>query len=47
MNSDDPELYQFTIEKYEKIIEDLFEPDASLSRLKRGWFDYRYFQTLL
>ena len=31
--SDDPLLFEATIDKYEMLIEELFEPDASLSKL--------------
>ena len=33
MKSSDPLLFEATISKYEKTIEDLFEPDASLSNI--------------
>jgi cobalamin biosynthesis Co2+ chelatase CbiK len=34
--SEDPLLFEATIDKYEMLIEELFEPDASLSKFLNG-----------
>ena len=44
MRSDDPLLFDATINKYEKIIEDMFIPDAYLS--KPIFITFRPFQAL-